>query len=176
MRWKFFLVIATAMLGASCSTASTKAFDDPAVAACEFTLIKGRYIPAPAYERINAMISGTTVTIRYRTSVLNTAPRERELVCHFALDTAGRFGLVAPVDAAAQACGENLPALIERAKKAVRNSSEYHAVKSEMERCLPIMKADAANQANYLREVALPLTQSGIYPVAPEDTALRATN
>ena len=51
------------------------AYDDPAIAVCEFTKTRGKPVDESLYKRISAKIVGRTVTIEYERSPLNTAPQ-----------------------------------------------------------------------------------------------------
>ena len=59
------------------------AYDDAAVAVCQFVAFGGRDPSKDGFERIGAKIDGSDVLLTFGKSVLNTKPKPTEMSCRF---------------------------------------------------------------------------------------------
>ncbi len=137
-------------------------YDDPAVAACEFSL-KQEINPGISYKRTAATITAASVTLTYEISALGTRPKQQSRKCEFAL-AGGKFWFADRRPMRDSPCAREIAASIKDRTPTSRQRVRVCEAKA---------RGEAANE--HLRELRdRPLVDLGIYPIAPEDTGLRA--
>lgn len=148
------------------------AYDDPAVAVCEFSWAKGEDLAQAGIRRVGAVIAGDTVTLSYEQSVLNTKPQTSDQICHFDADIRGELSLRFDRSARVDECSE----ITDRVKAAIlqfgSKSAEARAFVTPLTDCQPILKAAYDLEMDRLKTISLPLLMMGIYPIKPENTEL----
>lgn len=164
------LVLCALFMSAATGTAS--AFDDPAVAVCEYSWTRGADLAQAGIRRVSEDISGDTVTLTYEQSVLNTKPQVTEQICHFQADMRGELTLKFEPYAGSVDCLD----VTSRAKAAIlqfgSQSTEAQAFAKPLNDCLPVLQAANDLEADRLSNVSLPLLMMGIYPIKPESSEL----
>ncbi|PBB64239.1 hypothetical protein CK228_34095 [Mesorhizobium sp. WSM4312] len=166
-------VLTLATFVASCTAAL--AYDDPAVAVCEYSWARGADLSAGGYTRTDAKMAGDTVTLTYDYSVLNTSPKPFVQTCRFEADIDGGLLLATDRSPELQACydlAEQKNPIIE---KYGPNSKEVRDLSGQLTECRPLLQAESDKQNDILTNVAFPLLSMGLYPINPKDTALIAT-
>jgi hypothetical protein len=148
------------------------AYDDPAVAVCQFAAFGGRDPAKDGFERVDAKIDGPDVFLAFAKSVLNTKPKLTEMSCRFE-SGAGGIRLVGP--SFPEEIRECVAVLDEAPTKLYSLGTAnklYPAYKAKVEACLETA-GGAQAELSAFRDVERLLTALGIYPIDPADTELR---
>ena len=160
-------VAALAVVVAINSPRAAKAFDDPAVAACEWMTQHYDVLPAQEYRRVSASLSGNTVKLTYQVAALNTAPEAHTKICRF--ERQGKSILFERPKPPA-GCDK----VREDATAAVafpRTDPRRGAIAVALQDCMDKLQA-ALNQSLAQISNEFPLMETGIYPIDPAKTAL----
>ena len=153
-------------------TPSDRAYDDPAVAVCEFTRLRGR-TPAPSdYTRQSAVVDGLVATITYTTSPLNTRPKEHEYSCRFKASEDGRFVLDREFTKRTVECTETMKKMSEELSEETPQERRDEMRKT-VEECKKIIADERDAAFRTLIDEDLALTFIGVYPIEPDQTELR---
>lgn len=163
-------ILLGALILAACSD-DELGFDDPAVAACEYTRLRGTVPNEDVYKRVRTTIDGLTVTIVYETAPLNTKPKRDSYSCQFEL-TANGFMLASSLSDDAIQCGEFIEGLDTMATRRLGPKAMDEAV-AKIERCRILLLEELGEKMGQLLDVHIALRDLGIVPIAPEDTILR---
>ncbi|RRI02297.1 hypothetical protein EH240_12580 [Mesorhizobium tamadayense] len=160
---------ALALIGA---VTEAEAYDDPAVAVCEFAWAQGADLAQAGIKRVATDISGDTVRLTYEQSVLNTKPKTIDQTCQFEADMRGDLKLKFESAPRVLECNE----IVEKAKAAIlqfgAQSTEARAFMQPVTDCQPVLKSALEIEQDRLRNVSFPLLMMGIYPINPKDTEL----
>lgn len=139
--------------------------DDPAIVACEGTVLAE--VPAANYRRISAAVDLNFVTIGYQLAT-DRKPKQARCTFKFAAEKGWEFDTSSPPEASAcKAHGDRVIALM-RAGATARARRE----KARLEYCLDVLKAERARQLGILFATHTLLNRSA-YPIQPESTALK---
>jgi hypothetical protein len=157
--------LAIIMLTAS----SAWAYDDPAVAVCQFSRFHGHDLTSLGYTRTTAEISLETVILTFEKSVLNTKPKPERTECQFAFRD-GKFHIVNLWQLKADACNalERRATLDEQGLIGDRDAWEKASGD-----CLQLYDKPPITAEGWEEEVVRPLTEMGIYPIDPKDTEMK---
>lgn len=167
MRNRAFVAVAAVL-----ATAPAFAYDDPAVAVCEYSWARGADVSHGGYARTDAKIAGDTVTLTYDHSVLNTAPKTFVQTCRFEADIDGDLLLATDRSPELQACDDLADQKKPTIEKYGPNSQEVRNLSGQLAECLPLLQAESDKQNEILMNVSFPLLSMGLYPIKPQDTAL----
>ena len=148
------------------------AYDDPAVAVCQFAAFGGRDPAKDGFDRVAAEIDGSNVILTFGKSVLNTKPKLTEMSCRFEFG-AGGIRLVGPhFPDEVRAC----IAILDEAPTKLYNMGTanklYPAYKAKVETCEE-QAGTALIELSAFRDIERLLTGLGIYPIDPSDTEMR---
>lgn len=169
------LWITISMLGlAGCDAGGAEpisGYDDPAVAICEM-VTKSNQPPGAEYSRTGAKIDGLRVTIAFTTSILNTRPKDHEEVCQFEVDGDGEFRL--EQHKADAKCSEFVDYFVALSKGGSADLAKAQQMRGEAIKCQEQIDRDLVIMKRQLVDRDAPLIMTGIYPIAPGDTALTA--
>jgi hypothetical protein len=148
------------------------AYDDPAVAVCQFVAFGGRDPAKDGFERVAAEIDGSDVILTFGKSVLNTKPKLTEMSCQFE-SGAGGIRLAGPsFSDEVQSCIAVLDEAPTKLYDMGTANKLYPAYKAKVEACEQIAGA-AFVELNAFRDIERLLTGLGIYPIDPVDTEMR---
>lgn len=138
------------------------AFDDPAVAVCEWVVKNYDGTPGiESYKRISASVDHREVHLEFETSALNTAPVRATRDCAFRLQNDG-FVFDDPPPSPAN-CDAELAAY---------KKSWAPQVSEALEDCRQRLEAELDRLSRILAFRDFPLIQTGIYPIPAERTKL----
>lgn len=160
-----------AISAASAVASENEAYDDPAVAICEYDLHEGR-TPPETYSRESSEIEGKTVTIRYSIQVLNMKPKQDQFTCDFILNESG-YLIWGPLTEEAGYCLEHIPALREELKGYKPGSSRYADIHIQIDRCVSVLEPIRDREMKRARYMVR-LLNAGVYPIDPKETKLGA--
>lgn len=109
-------------------------------------------------------IEGKSVHLNYEISVLNTKPKTKSVTCNFKIDENGNFVFDENLETPEfKYCGE----YVDKA-----NAGEVDFSQEIIDGCKPvILKYMESVKQSMLTYITL--KESGIYPIKPEDTALK---
>ena len=136
------------------------AWDDPAVASCEWLALREDVYPAQEYRRVDALIEGNRVSLTFTVEALNTKPELQTKICEFELN--GTTVLFARPKSNVN-CDAELAAVRAGGQSAILRK-RLEACKNEMEQHLSVLLGQLKTE--------LPLTLTGVYPIAREKTKL----
>lgn len=162
------------ILGILASLASfpvAAAYDDPAVAVCQFTKFHGQDPSATGYRRTSAKIDGQKVFIELERSTLNTAPRREMLECWFR-ERDGYFHIVDPIEEKKRYC------------TFIENAAGYSGASEDAQRlweqqqsaCFALYSEPEVPYYEFERLTIEPLLGTGIYPISIVDTQMRVSD
>lgn len=147
-------------------------YDDPAVAVCEFTKLRGREPNPSEYTRKSAIVDGLSVTIVHTKSPLNTRPQEDEYSCLFEADDDGAFKLARNFQQGTQECSERIRVM--RSELSPETTRERRdEILAYAESCQETIDREFAEAARTLLDEDMILSAVGIYPIPADQTALR---
>ena len=156
---------------------SAYAYDDPAVAVCEYTRFHGLSPTKLGYSRTKAEVDGSLVNLIYEKSVLNTAPRKTPLTCAFRKTGDGRFVLkrssdVNPEDEQVKRCRDIVTEGQKQIDQGKLDISDTAIVRTRMSMCDRTLGIDP-NADAMLNQIDQDLEYLGIYPISQSDTLLK---
>lgn len=161
-----FALLAVAIVACMPVAATSQGFDDPVFAICEFSRFGWDGPQKRGMVRTDAKINGQTVVLSYEQSVLNMRPRQRKVVCEYALIN-GAFELRVPRSADADSCEA---ALAELSRSGLEIDQRIKLEKAAAP-CRDVIEAEKRQNeilANSLRDLA----REGVYPIQPADTEM----
>jgi hypothetical protein len=136
------------------------AWDDPAIASCEWLAQQEDVFPAQEYRRVSASIEGSRVLLAFTVEALHTKPEPLTKICEFELnDTTVLFAR--PKSAA------NCDAEVA----AVKAGQRSQALKVQLDTCIDRMKQHLDALLSQL-QTELPLALTGVYPIDRAKTRL----
>jgi hypothetical protein len=159
--------IVLAFLGLTCSSPAL-AYDDPAVAVCEYAKFRGEDPIKTGFTRTGAYIDGHKVTLDYERSVLNIKPKRSRWECEFKIED-GMFHLEIKTSKLDERCRGHKIALSQVGldfDERVKRHGVYDAV------CASQAQIAIQNPAVWRNEIEGPLTRLDVYPILPADTEL----
>lgn len=158
------------LLGSGLATAQEPSYDDPAVAICELVL-KDSLPREAAFRRLSAKVEGFNAIISYEFSVLNTRPKIQEHTCRFTKNDEGLFHLIR-LNPARTDCNVEVAAFQATQNwRAPSSFQEAERARNDLRRCNAQLERDE-QAASEIASRELPLLETGIYPIAPQDTEL----
>jgi hypothetical protein len=148
------------------------AYDDPAVAVCQFVAFGGRDPAKDGFERVAAKIDGSDVILTFGKSVLNTKPKLTEMTCRFEAG-AGGIRLAGPsFPDEVKACIQVLDEAPTKLYDMGTANKLYPAYKAKVDACQQTA-GRAYVELTGFRDVERLLVGLGIYPIDPADTEMR---
>jgi len=141
------------------------AYDDPAVAVCEYSRFQGADIETAGRKRTKVHLNTGEVRIAYDFAPLNTEPVTEELVCKFKVDVSGEIVFDREIPAAAETC----IFLADRVQKSGQQPGDLE----KLQQCMVILQESADLENKFLKQVTLPLIMMGLYPIKPDRTKLQ---
>ena len=148
------------------------AYDDPAVAVCQFVAFAGRDPAKDGFERVAAKIDRSEVILTFGKSVLNTKPKLTDVTCRFESGTGG-IRLVGPhFPDDVQSCIAILDEAPTKLYDMGTANKLYPAYKAKVEACEE-RAGTALVELSAFRDAERLLSGLGIYPIDPADTEIR---
>lgn len=145
-------------------------YDDPAVAVCEFTKLRGR-TPKPAeYSRVSSRIKGTEVEITHTSTPLNTPPQTHVYKCEFETSESG-FTLKRSLGPKTQKCVEMAESYHAEIAAGV-SSKRRNEIAAFAKSCDATIRQETADIMRAIMDEGVALTSAGLYPIKPETTRL----
>ena len=147
------------------------AYDDPAVAVCQYTKFRGEDPAATGYQRSSVAIHGAGVSITFGRSVLGTKPKMEIVTCNFTFAD-DYFYILNTRRIEANRCDT-----LEKAASSDGSTADER-IEWEMNQasCFALYSDSYPSEDRWSKEVLAPLTELGVYPIPAAETGLRHAN